>query len=608
MGNGVSKYNENMSIDKYDKMALYIDLIANRIILKEVKQNSALNDSGRCSQLIIITSEILKRLPFRVISYMNRKRKTFGNDYDNFAASEQVLMLDTHSSSIKENGMDEPDTYKKTQMCIGIARFYVQVGNLFNAIMSTIRPFDYMGGLHSSNTPYNYCDLLANSLFEKENFDKYASSNLHQYVKKQRDMNVKLERLKRDNKHEEERMFPSVCSVYDKIKSLQSHGSSSSSSSSSSSRKHSIFSSLDRLYLDVFHERSYTNSKPEFIEMSNKMLRDIYLPDVHTLYKKVTGRDAGPDIRSFSDIPFEIDNSSINENCNSNTNAQQNPNKTNKNLDSAIVVDDNLRTNQYFENYVSHIKKMISKTNQQRGELIELLNKVFVINRKTDTEIRRIQDEFGKGNKRMDGMEGTDRSDGNNSYSRHFQKYSMLHNFFINPNLTDSMLQEIINEARIKIVRMYVSCQENFVEGVKLLDALHKNAQLRFDTNSRHVSSNNQGNAHASSGHGSHGYGHGTGPRSVDDMIDFIKNALGNFNTGVKFNRLMYKVDEIINNSISIKQTKLTMAKEKFVQEFYGYIEKELHANKNINDQNQSIRLTVMMDDFKIKIKAITDK
>ena len=60
--------------------------------------------------------------------------------------------------------------------------------------------------------------------------------------------------------------------------------------------------------------------------------------------------------------------------------------------------------------------------------------------------------------------------------------------------------------------------------------------------------------------------------------------------------------------SISIKQTKLTMAKEKFVQEFYGYIEKELHANKNINDQNQSIRLTVMMDDFKIKIKAITDK
>jgi hypothetical protein len=415
-------------------------------------------------------------------------------------------------------------------------------------------------------------------------------------------MNVKLERLKRDNKHEEERMFPSVCSVYEKIKGLQTQG----SSSSSSSRKHSIFSSLDRLYLDVFHERSYTNSKPEFIEMSNKMLRDIYLPDVHTLYKKVTGRDAGPDIRSFSDIPFEIESSSIDENCNSNTNAQQNPNpkKSSKNLDNAIIVDDNLRTNQYFENYVSHIKKMISKTNQQRSELIELLNKVFIINRKSDTEIRRIQDEIGKGSKRMDGMEGMDRNDGNNSYSRHFQKYSMLHNFFINPNLTDSMLQEIINEARIKIVRMYVSCQENFVEGVKLLDALHKNAQLRFDTSSRHLSSNNQGNAHANG----HGHGHGNGPRSLDDMIDFIKNALGNFNTGVKFNRLMYKVDEIINNSISIKQTKLTMVKEKFVQEFYGYIEKELHANKNINDQNQSTRLIVMMDDFKIKIKAITDK
>ncbi len=60
MGNEISKYNDNTSIDKYDKIALQVDLIANKIISKEVKQNSALSDSGRCSQLIIITSERLK--------------------------------------------------------------------------------------------------------------------------------------------------------------------------------------------------------------------------------------------------------------------------------------------------------------------------------------------------------------------------------------------------------------------------------------------------------------------------------------------------------------------------------------------------------------------
>ena len=107
MGNKISKYQDSQQFDKYDKMALMIDLIANRIILKEVKHHSSLSDGGKCSQLVIITSEILKRLPFRVISYMGRKRNLLGTDYENYAATDRLLLLDMNSSSVKDSGIDE---------------------------------------------------------------------------------------------------------------------------------------------------------------------------------------------------------------------------------------------------------------------------------------------------------------------------------------------------------------------------------------------------------------------------------------------------------------------------------------------------------------------
>ena len=67
MGNKLSS--SSVDIEDTEKMALKLDLYAQRIILKEVKFNSSLSDSGKCEKLIIITSEVLNRLPFRLISY-----------------------------------------------------------------------------------------------------------------------------------------------------------------------------------------------------------------------------------------------------------------------------------------------------------------------------------------------------------------------------------------------------------------------------------------------------------------------------------------------------------------------------------------------------------
>ncbi len=583
MGNQVSKGGSDMSLDSHDKMALYVDLIANRIILKEVKQNASLSDSGRCSQLIIITSEILKRLPFKVISYMNRKRNILGNGFENYAASENVLMLDTAMMTSKENGLDEADPIKKAQMCIGIARFYVQIGNLFDAIMSTIKPYDYLRG-STTSAPVNFCDLLSNSLFDQNNFEKYSSNNMSRFVQKQRDMDSKLARLSKLNP-ENEQLNPSVCSVYKNIKDLQS---SSSSSSSSSSRK-SIFSRLDRLYLDVYQERHSLNSKPEFIEMTKKMKQNIYLPDVHAMYKAVTGRDAGPEIQSFGDIPFDVSRTSIREKCKDDEKAPK------KGIKNTVIVDDSLRTNQYFENYIEHIRSMIRKTNQQRGELIALLDKIFVISKKTDTEIQKIYDDFGRGSKRVEGL------DVNNNYSRNFQKYLMFNNFYINPQLTDSMLQKIINEARVKIVRMYVMCQDNFVKGVELLEAMHANVKLRYESQMMQGALQGQANMQQTQQQQQQQQ------QSEDEIIEKINSELGASRAGESFQRLMTKIDDAMSTVSSKKKPNINLLKDRISREITEYIDRAKQRNKDITDDSTNREIRAIIEEYKRQFAKIIE-
>ena len=522
MGNKISKYQDSQQFDKYDKMALMIDLIANRIILKEVKHHSSLSDGGKCSQLVIITSEILKRLPFRVISYMGRKRNLLGTDYENYAATDRLLLLDMNSSSVKDSGIDETDSYKKTQMCIGIARFYIQIGNLFNSIMTTIRPYDYLND--RSTAPINFCDILSNSLIQSDDFDNYRSTNLSKFVEKQKRTQEKLANLKQPGA--EVTMAPTACKVFDTIQKTLSSSSSSSSSSLLSSSSSSLFSSLDKLYLDIFNEKSFVNSRPGFSGMTDRMIKEIYLPDVHNFYRKVTGKEPGNEIKSFGDIPFNLEqNVKLRDKCNA-----QAGNKKMSEL-GTFVVDNQLRKDRLFINYIEHIQGMVSKTNKNRGDLLNLLDKVFVMQSKNDVEIRKIQEEFGKGTK------GLFDTEANTAYSRNFQKYSMLNNFYINPNLTDETLQGIINETRVRIVRMYASCQEDFVKGVELLHELHTNVNLQV-INVGETSKNKVEQLMASSGLG--------GSDEIIARLDKISRSMTE-----KYLRFKSSIKEIQNSSIS---------------------------------------------------------
>ena len=456
-------------MDETRNMALRLDLYAQRIILKEVKFNSTLGDSGKCEKLIIITSEVLNRLPFRLISYMDRRHKLFSERYEPINAMDRALLINTNPEILKESKLDEQNVFRKRQMCVGIARFYVQIGNLFNAIMSTMRPYNYE--YIQKNMPDNFYDMLTFGLIDgpdvrNKDKSKYDTYNMAGFTRRQTDVKTKMERLLKIGELDM-KITPGsgICSIKKDIENIKITPMSSTTTASTITQnkiKPSIFAMLEELYFDIFHEISSSNKSPQFIAMSEEMKNKIYKRDVQELYRIVTGgKEPGDEIKTFADVSRYInDNNKINEWCE-------------KNRGLAIDVNNNVRYNPLFVKYIKHIQTMNFRISKQRKGIVKLLDRVFNIMNKSEDVIHEIEESLDKGeSKRYTGFEQDDQ------YSRDFFRLNLKYDFFINPNLTDADLQAITNQARTRIVRLYADSYKNFLSGFEILQELQESLGL----------------------------------------------------------------------------------------------------------------------------------
>lgn len=469
MGNQISS-NSSFGGDDDEKMALRLDLYAQRIILKEVKFNSSLSDSGKCEKLIIITSEVLNRLPFRLISYMDRRHKLFSEKYETFNAMDRALLVNTNPEILKESKLDEPNEFRKRQMCVGLARFYIQIGNLFNAIMTTMRPYNYENTRRTG--PDNFSDMLTFSLLEGRTMSskdklRYEMSNMSGFAKKQQDMKKRIGSILKFGEIVQD-LTPGegICNVQREIEQTKITPLTITGSSATETKiKPSIFAMLEELYYDIFHQSSSVNPKsPQFIAMSTSMKEKIYRNDVRELYRIVTGgKDPGPEIETFTDVAKYVnDNDEIKKWCNQ---------PGNKNL--KIKVTNEMRSDSGFVEYVQHIRDTIVYTSKQRKAIVGLLDRVFVTMKKSYDELREIEETWYKsGAKRYEGFERDD------EYSREFFKLNLKYDFFINPNLTDAELQAITNEARTRIVRLYADSYQRFLKGFQILQKIQANSEI----------------------------------------------------------------------------------------------------------------------------------
>jgi hypothetical protein len=170
-------------------------------------------------------------------------------------------------------------------------------------------------------------------------------------------------------------------------------------------------SELEQLYYDVYN---FTTGK--FDSMSPSAKTD-YENDLKMFYRAFTDKDKEmtPDITKFSDIP--LSSVSNMEGC-----------STGKFEPKCVAKNDKL-----FKAYADHIKQMMQNAKQRQQQLAGVLNNLFLP----------VVDPYTK------------------------EKKIRIH-----PKLTDAILKQQVKITRNIIVQLYVKCEEDFIEGAYLYEAI----------------------------------------------------------------------------------------------------------------------------------------
>ena len=255
--------------------------------------------------------------------------------------------------AINRDSLDKYDisnTVKKRRICIGLAKHYVQIANLFAAIATTINPL------------YNYIDSEGNDitvgLSEKDTIPKKANpkisksnfcSNRVAALLNNQDIDTFEESYKKGNVTLNPNICEFNCSSCPAIKTVDEEPG---------------IPELEKLYYD-----KYDYDTGEFIGMTPEMAK-LYEKNVKDFYKTFTGNDSIPEtVQKFSDIKLKDYYNSVP--CQNGTFAEPIVGKP---------------SNTAFFNYIENIRSMLNAVNKYHNALLDILNELFVYEIDTETQ------------------------------------------------------------------------------------------------------------------------------------------------------------------------------------------------------------------------------
>ena len=181
---------------------------------------------------------------------------------------------------------------------------------------------------------------------------------------------------------------------------------------------------LEELYMDD----DYNFETGKFNGMTSKT-KEMYDADLRQFYTFFTGNDSMPDtVKRFKDVKLKDYHNSFE--CRGNGQGQVPP--------FHLAVRGKL-SDDLFGQFATNLKEMIANANKNQNELTAVLDALFVYVTDPDTKKEYIR---------------------------------------VNPELTDEILQNIIVETRSVIVTLYLTCENNFAEGIKIYEAIVKKKLL----------------------------------------------------------------------------------------------------------------------------------
>ena len=419
MGNQISNLfnsDENHANDLNDTTKLkpasvkqIIDYIATYYILTmDFQSLRKLYDIEYCDKLVILTSDIIERY-FTDIQITYLAEKIKNGSDEVEKVYEKDKMIFFNRDDVSNFDIKNP--VKKRRVCIGIAKYYIKIAHVFATILTTINPV------------YVYKDEEGNA----KKADIYNRSKIPEgaevEILKLNICDNRMDALKNGSNVDfskdiepgaEIKINPKMCSF--NLKPVDDYNPKDSDDILKDLDDEPGIPELMELYYDDdydYETGKFRGMKPETQKLFTENLKNFY-----NVFTDNNGLEMPANITKFSDI--KLKNYKKKEHCQ----GKRPP------YDSSVR---GTIENDLFKQYAENMKQMLDKANTNQEFLLDVLNKLFVYMTDPQTKKKIIR---------------------------------------INPELTEELLQEVVLETRAIIVNLYLTCETDFANGIKLYEAI----------------------------------------------------------------------------------------------------------------------------------------
>ena len=407
-------------------LAEYINTIASELIRgQDFRDMKNLLDPRKCNDLVIMTADIFEKyLTGKEVEYLDHRIKDGVVDTN----SETALTTD-NIAFFKKNDLKnlDIDTRKserelgtrKRRICIGIAKFYIKIAHVFAAIKTTINE-EFIKESSSSRSSRSYDDYKEGDYYDYYQ-EKYGGGGGERGSARMSLCGRRLVSLLNDRNSSRGTVFsPEICSseYKNRIRQLD----------------HELgIPELESLYNNMYeYDEAKKDWKKQFSGRDKKNDEE-YKKDLKSLYNQITSdytvegakNDSLPnDVNKFGDVTVpSYDNSGR---CSKDD-------KSSLRNEILYKIGDQYVENPIIVEYTKHIKKMEDEIQKKHKELTDILKEIF--KNKKDPETEKIE-------------------------------------IVIDPELTFEKLQKIVEKTRKSIVQMYLDCDKNYKEGIKIYSQL----------------------------------------------------------------------------------------------------------------------------------------
>jgi len=312
-------------------------LAANYILTSNFQDLKNLTDPKYCKNLVILTSDVISRyLSQTELEYL-KQRIEGGVETLKMSEPEKVAFFNRTNL----DKMDIKSDLKKKRMCIAIAKYYVQIFHIFNAIAHTINPV------------YTWKDKFGSTVSVDYEHRNEIPSDVQPTISKVNLCSSRINALMKDKTPLDVTAPSQNIDITTGFCGLNSNKDGTSKPLTSEPG----IPELEMLYYDVY---DYNTGK--FTSMSEDMVTQ-YNKDVQTFYTLFTGETQLPkEITKFGQIPLR--NYQKIGQC-----------KTNGAFTKSYT--GTLKEN-LFKNYVDNVKTMMKNTEDNQSALLAIIDQLFV--------------------------------------------------------------------------------------------------------------------------------------------------------------------------------------------------------------------------------------